>query len=296
MDLTEWRDGSSVIRATQENQIHPKAIMNRHSVPNALRALPGVVQNGGSSPRFYDFDDGVPRLVKWHPSSHGPKVCFNELVASRLAQLIDVPLLRGCVVYIPDAVIPPDHRAFAKPGFNFGVYRMKGGNFIADKHLATIHNLDEFPIAAAHLAWLQVADQEYHNQYKQEVEDPADPKNIKYLYRLADMGFIFGVGNNGSWTAATLGKLDAYRLPRHLADNVKVDQMAAAVSEIEKVAEDDIRSCFEDVPSDWGIDAADIAGAVQWVIAARLNLKPLLAKGNPGKFNFPMPAQAPNMV
>jgi hypothetical protein len=67
--------------------------MNRHSVPNATLGLPGKPANGGSQPRFYDFDDGVTRLVKWWPSPHGNKACFNELVASRLGQLIDAPIL-----------------------------------------------------------------------------------------------------------------------------------------------------------------------------------------------------------
>jgi hypothetical protein len=43
--------------------------MNRHSVPNATLGLPGNPINGGSKPRFYDFNDGVTRLVKWSPST-----------------------------------------------------------------------------------------------------------------------------------------------------------------------------------------------------------------------------------
>ena len=50
---------------------------DKYSVPNATIPFPKVIENGGSNPRFYDFDDGVLRLVKWHPSQHGAKACYN---------------------------------------------------------------------------------------------------------------------------------------------------------------------------------------------------------------------------
>ena len=268
--------------------------MNKNTIPNALRSLPGVIQNGGSSPRFYEFDDGIARLVKWHPSPHGIRVCFNELVASRLAQLLDVPLLRGCVVYVADVVIPADQKQFAKEGFHFAVYRMKGSNYLHAKHHSVVCNPDSFPLAAAFLAWLQVADQEGHNQFKQETEDPADPKNARYLYRLADMGFIFGIGNAANWTAATLGKSDGYTLPSHLASKVTVDQIAAVISEIESLPEADIRQCFEDIPDEWLVSSADRAAAIEWTLAAVPKLKALITKGNPALV-FPAPL-APGAV
>jgi hypothetical protein len=111
--------------------------VNQHSVPNATLGLPGKPIDGGSQPRFYEFDDAVTRLVKWSPSPHGNKACFNELVASRLGQLIDAPILRGIIVYVSDEIIPMDHRAEgAKPGFHFAVTRMPGENFVAPGHYA----------------------------------------------------------------------------------------------------------------------------------------------------------------
>jgi hypothetical protein len=273
--------------------------MNKHAIPNALRSLPGVIQNGGSKPRFYEFDDGVARLVKWHPSIHGPRVCFNELVASRLAQLIDVPLLRGCVVYVSDVVIPADQKEFAKEGFHFAVYKMKGSNYLPDTHQPIICNADEFPLAATYLAWLQVADQEGHNQYKQEIEDPNDPKNTSYRYRLADMGFTFGVGNTANWTAATLGKSVGYTLPNHLAKHLTADQLAKVINEIEKIPESDVRACFDDIPIEWGLAPADVLAATEWILAARANLKPLITKGNPQIVfadKIPVTAQAPGQI
>jgi hypothetical protein len=257
--------------------------LNKNTVPKALRALPGVIQNGGSNPRFYEFDDGVPRLVKWHPSNQGPKVCFNELVASRIGQLFDVPLLRGTVVYISGDVIPPDHTAFATEGFHFGVSRMDGGNFVPTVHYSIISNASSLPVAAVHLAWLQVSDQETHNQYKQEInEKMADGSmSLRHYFRLADMGFLFGIGNNGSWTATTLGKNDAYKLPPHLVAQVTADQMLPVINEVLAIPEAEIRECFDDIPSAWGVPEDDVKASLQWVIDARGNLKTIISKGNP---------------
>jgi hypothetical protein len=191
--------------------------MNRHSVPNAVLGLPGKPANGGSQPRFYDFDDGVTRLVKWHPSPHGSKPCYNELIASRLGQLIDAPILRGVVVYVADEIIPPDHKAeAAKPGFHFAMTRMIGENFVPPGHYDDIANKSELPAAGLHLSWLAIGDQQGHNQYLQrlEYEEHGVPKKTK-RFRLIDMGQMFG---NFNWTAANLANVHTlYQLPPHLA-------------------------------------------------------------------------------
>ena len=67
---------------------------------NVMEVLPITLQNGGSKPRVCDFDDKVRRLVKWHPSIHGLTATYSELVASRLGQLINVPVIRGTIVYV----------------------------------------------------------------------------------------------------------------------------------------------------------------------------------------------------
>jgi len=266
--------------------------MNKHAVPNAIRPLFGTIKNGGSNPRFYEFDDGIPRIVKWHPSCHGLKVCFNELVASRLGQLIDAPMLRGDVIYISSDILAPDHLAFGREGFHYAAFRMHGGNFVPDIHYPTIHNTSDLPAAAVLLAWLQVADQESHNQYRQETEetDATGAKNTRYLFRLADMGFIFGVGINGNWTSTTLGKKDSYVLPQHLAEKVKADELEPIIQEVLDLPEQDIRSCFDDTPSEWAVSAEDVAAATQWVLDARSKIKMVISKGN-SKLQFKSPKE-----
>jgi hypothetical protein len=255
--------------------------MNQFAVPNATAGLPGRPANGGSSPRFYDFDDGVARLVKWHPSPHGNKACVNELVACRLGLLIDSPILRGGVVYVPEEIIPADHRPQARAGFHFAVARMQGQNFVPTDHYDEIENTSQLAAAAVHLAWLQVGDQEDHNQFLQRLETGALPPAVaaeRRLFRLIDMGFMFG---DPGWTAARIAALpDRYGLPRHLADKLTMAQVDAAISELMAVGEDKLRACFQELPDVWNVAQADIDAAAEYVVSVRPRLRDIIIRGN----------------
>lgn len=57
-------------------------------------------------PRYYECDDAVDRLVYFNPAALAhPKRCFNELLASRLGQLIDAPVPVVSLVYVPNEVV-----------------------------------------------------------------------------------------------------------------------------------------------------------------------------------------------
>jgi hypothetical protein len=251
--------------------------MNKQSVPNAILGLPGRPVNGGSNPRFYDFDDGVTRLVKWHPSQHGVKACYNELVASRLGQLIGSPILRGGVVYVPPEIIPPDHKAIgAIAGFHFGVFMMDGTNFIPAHHYIDIANASELPFAAVFLAWLAVADQEGHNQFLQQVEVAG---TITKRFKLVDMGFMFG---NPSWSEANVRILHtSYSIPQHLALQLSLVKLKPAIEALKLIPDNVVGDCFNDYPDDWNIVSADRDAAVARICEARDSIESIIRNGNP---------------
>ncbi len=254
--------------------------MNKHAVPNAITGLPGRPANGGSSPRFYDFDDGVIRLVKWHPCPHGAKGCFNELVASRLGQLIDSPILRGGVVYVPDDIIPADHRPVAQAGFHFAVARMQGQNFVPAQHYGEIENSSQLAAAAVHLAWLHVEDQHHHNQFLQRLETgSALPHSAeRKIFRLIDMGFMF---THAGWTAASLASLPTqYALPRHLADKLTMPLIDSVIAELLAVPESSVRDCFIDCPNEWGVSDTDRSAAADHAVSVRGRLRDIIVRAN----------------
>jgi hypothetical protein len=252
--------------------------LNKNTVPNAIWAYSGKPSGGGSNPRFYHFDDQVVRLVKWHPSVHGLKACYNEVAASRLAQLLGAPVLRGTVVYVPDDVIPADHRAVgAREGFHFGVTKMNGCDFVAHQHYSQISNSGELPAAAVHLAWLRIADQDGHNQWLEETVD-ANQRSVK-MFKLVDMGFMF---TNPNWTAATLAALPmSYSLPAHIADQVKIAGLQPVIANLKALPKADIEACFNDVPDEWTISAQDRQAAVAQALLAQNKIEEILKNGNP---------------
>lgn len=243
--------------------------MNRHSVPNALFAYSGKPENGGSNPRFYEFDDGTVRLVKWHPSSQGPKLCYNELVASRLAQLLDAPMLRGDVVFVSEEIIPDDQRAFAQAGFNYGVVKMRGENFVPEQHYKGLTNVTDLPMAVVLLQWLQIGDQKNHNQYLERVvsEDEWNLKEIGKRFRVVDAGFMYG---SAKWTRSNLPDCTASHMsPKHLTDRVSDGDLSDALNVLVGLTAEDIRDCFESVPDEWGIDPSDRQAAADHAIHSR---------------------------
>jgi hypothetical protein len=237
--------------------------------------------NGGSNPRFYEFDDRVTRLVKWHPSGHGAKACYNELVASRLGQLIDAPMLRGIVVYVPDEVIPAEHKAIgAKQGFHFAVTRLVGENFVPARHYSEIENSTELPTAAVLLAWLTVGDQDGHNQYLQrETRDEEGKAKPTKLFLLVDMGQMFRSFN---WTAENIaGPPAAYTIPPHIADKIIMPSLVPVMAKLRSITDNDIRACFTDRPEEWGIPDADATAGANRVIAWRDGIENVVRTGNP---------------
>lgn len=251
--------------------------MNRHSVPNAIYGLPGKPIDGGSHPRYYDFDDGVIRLVKWHPSVHGAKACDNELVASRLGQLIGAPILRGGVVYLPKEIIPAEHQAVgAKERFHFAVYMMDGGNFVPSQHYAEIDNSSELPYAGVFLAWLAVADQEGHNQFLQQLEIGGVKTK---RFKLVDMGFMFG---SPGWTKATIaGVHDQYKISTHLVQKLSIEKLQPAMKELGSIDNESIHQCFDDCPEEWNITKDDRDAGANNACVARDKIEQIIRKGNP---------------
>ena len=224
----------------------------------------------------------MTRLVKWHPSSHGAKACYNELVASRLGQLIGAPILRGGVVYVPDEIIPADHRPIgAVAGFHFGVTRMEGENFVPVQHYTEIENTSELPFAAVHLAWLAVADQEGHNQYLQRLEIRREgyPPAMTKRFKLVDMGQMFG---GAAWTAASVSAVPpAYALPGHLAAKLTLEKLAAAINAVKGLPAGAIQACFADCPDEWNIPADDKPSGAARAIAAAAQVEQIIRTGNP---------------
>jgi hypothetical protein len=271
--------------------------VDKHCVPNATEIL-AERTDGTADPAFCKFDDKTVRLVKWNRSKepfHGSKACFNELVASRLAQLIGGPVLRGAVVFVSEELAARDSRA--KPGLHFGVTRMEGETiharrlksgeqFVVSHYLQEACNQDLLPVAAAFLAWLRVGD---HCFLRDDAQDEDNAKCVflerrscasslaergAEIYWLIDLDAAFGTGR---WTAGDpmtesedarselLPAVDSnHVLPPYLR-GLDPTAVQRELSRLGKLAERDIRACFGCLPADWCSVSATEAAA-SWAV------------------------------
>jgi len=238
---------------------------NRHLFPNATLPLPVVIQNGGSGPRVFDFDDQVFRLVKWHPSSHGITATYSELAASRLAQLLSAPALRAMPVWIPEPMLP-------SPGQNvhLGFTFLHGENFL-DTDYPSIKNRAVLPAAALQLCWLRVGDQQGHNQYLWRHDEILPDKTSRTTnhFMLIDLAAMF---ETHDWSGSDLGDgKQAYNLPTHLKAELSMKLMEPYLEAVQDIPEEDILGCFVS-PEDWGLPASLAEKATTYLLKRRPHL------------------------
>jgi hypothetical protein len=247
----------------------------KHSVPNATFVFPQALPNGGSAPRVCDFDDMVFRLVKWHPSNHGITSTYSELVASRLGQLIDAPVVRGTIVHVDMGLLPPEIAARVTQPFHVGFTYSPGQNF-ADSDYPNIRNTEALPAAAVLLAWLQVGDQESHNQYLYQLEQVLPDKTTRKMnhFVLVDLAAICG---QHDWSNLALDSPHTpHTLPPHLRRQVKMDRVRPVLQVVSDLTGEEIRECLNSYPASWGIGDSLTKKLAKYVLERRNHLPAIL--------------------
>ena len=253
----------------------PEQSASQHAVPNATGMLPCVITNGGSQPRLYDFDDMVMRLVKWHPSSHGLTSTYSELIASRLGQLINAPIARGLIVYVEMDLVPEELRQRVCQPFHVGFTYLAGDNF-TDKDFESIHNSSALSTAIVHLAWLQVGDQEGHNQYLYQLEQVLPDKTTRKMkqFMLIDQACLF---SQHDWTNSPLDHPESpYSVPSRLRTRVAFKSVEQAIELACSLEEATIRSCFDQYPDTWALNPDAASRAADYLVKRRSHLPDIL--------------------
>lgn len=247
----------------------------KESVPNAT-LVHAYQLPGASNPRVCDFDDMTLRVVKWHPSGHGFTATYSELVASRLGQLIEAPVVRGTVVYVEPDLLPPELTAQMVQPFHVGFTYSQGKGFRADDY-AQIKNTMSLPAAAVQLAWLQIEDQEGedHNQYLYQLEQVLPDKTTRKMnhFIVVDQAAICGTHD---WSDATPQPNAPYNLPSHLKSRVSMDAMEPVLETVMSLDEEEIRSCFGSYPAGWDIKDHHVNKVTEFVLERRDHLADVL--------------------
>jgi hypothetical protein len=234
--------------------------------------LPVTLQDGGSAPKVFDFDDQVVRLVKWQPSSHGLTAMYSALVASRIAQILDAPAVRGCVVWVSASLVPAD--VHVAQSFHVGFTYLLGSNFQPSDY-ASIKNRSALAAAAVHLAWLAIGDQQGHNQYLWNTErilPDGTTRKMNHFF-LVDQDAVFG---RHDWSTGLASVDEAYVLPTHLRDEVQWKDVEVVIQDVEAISDDELHACFLDYPSDWLIDEQLARAGAQHLAQRRAHLRDVL--------------------
>jgi hypothetical protein len=228
-------------------------------------------ETGSSGAHFWDFDDEVIRLVKWHPSVHGFTSTYSELIASRLGQLIDAPVVRGTVVHIDPDLLPPELMDKGAQPFHVGFTHLIGDDF-SEADYDHIDNKLSLPKAAVQLAWLRIEDQQGHNQYLYRTEQilPDDTRRKKNHYVLVDQAAMCGFHD---WREQDLKPDAEYTLPAPLRSRVSMSSVEPLLEHLASIEESEIRSCFDSHPDSWEITDEHVNKATEFVLERREHLE-----------------------
>lgn len=215
------------------------------------------LMRGASQPYLLRCEDGENYVVKFQNNPQDVRILANEMLASRLALLIGLPVPTPAVVEVsselvacqplPEGRSPPSRCA---PGLQFGS-RFPGApgqtlvvDFLPDRLLREVKDLNAvFPGGFLFDKWTCNCDGRQVIFYR-----PADQKGSEYFTLLIDHGFCF---NDGEWNFPDSPIRSIY--PRRLVyESVRgLNSFQPFLSRIENLEAAELKACVKDIPREW---------------------------------------------
>ena len=248
-----------------------------------VRALEFVRRmRGASQPWLVRCEDGDNYVVKFQNNPQHARVLANEMLASRLAQWVHLPVAAAAFVEVSGALIGSNpHLAFdlgerrepISPGLQFGS-RFPGppsqtlvADFLPDRLLRRVKDLSAVFLGAF------VFDKWTCNCDGRQVifHRPADDEGSSYSVAMIDQGFCF---NDGDWTFPDSPIRGIY--PRRLVyENVRgVESFEPVLSRIENVTSGELEECTQGIPTQWcEPDPGQLARLMEALYARRRALR-----------------------
>ncbi len=238
---------------------NPLPITERTSPPR-IRAWEFVRRmRGASQPWLVRCEDGASYVVKFQNNPQHARVLANEMLASRLAQRIGLPVAVPAFVEVPDSLLGGlshlvfeigERREPIVPGMHFGS-RFPGipnetlvADFLPDRLLRRVRNL-----SAAFLGAF-VFDKWTCNCDGRQVifHRPAENGQSAYSVTMIDQGFCF---NDGDWTFPDSPLRGLY--PRRLVYEkvIGMESFEPFLQRIENLTSQELEECALGIPADW---------------------------------------------
>lgn len=221
------------------------------------------MKNGTTNPFSVICDDGKPYILKGLNDDISGKTLFNELIAYRLASLLDLPIPKCKIVSLPEEQIESSFDMSIlnfKPGCCFASEYVLGNPRINPKILEKIVNQDDIPS-------IVLFDQLIINEDRAENDGNFyyDRRNKKLL--IIDHTHIFGGWQDWTTNQIILNITDPPTIISNLrGKNYKYfDQYISGNSpfdkiqkRIEAIKQEDISGLFQNIPLEWNINGEDI--------------------------------------
>ncbi len=211
---------------------------------------------GGAQAHLMRASDQNFYVVKFQNNPQHPRVLANDLIASRLAERLGLPVPPTEVIEVQDWLIRHTaeltiqlaHSTIAcRPGLQFGsrfVVDPRGGqvfDYLPDTALVQVKNLQSFAGALAFDKWTCNANGRQAAFYRR-------PRERKYTAAFIDQGYCF---NAGEWTFPDSPLRGVY-----LRNEVYLwvrgwDSFEPWLSRLEQLDSQAIWQCAEAVPPEW---------------------------------------------
>ena len=230
------------------------------AAPPRVRALEFVRRmRGASQPWLIRCEDRDSYVVKFQNNPQHARVLANEMLASRLAQLVRLPVAAPAFVEVSRALIGDnpqlafdvgERREPIRPGLQFGS-RFPGApsqtlvvDFLPDRLLRRVKDLSSAFLGAF------VFDKWTCNCDGRQVvfHRPADDQGSAYSVAMIDQGFCF---NDGDWTFPDSPIRGLY--PRRLVyEKVRgMESFEPFLSRIESLKAGELEGCTSGIPTKW---------------------------------------------
>ncbi|TAM84580.1 MAG: phosphatidylinositol kinase [Acidobacteria bacterium] len=240
---------------------------------------------GGSQPFLMGCDDGQTYVVKFRNNPQHARILANEMLASRLAILIRLPVPGRAFVQVSQSLISgtpllrfqtAGREEQCVAGVHFGS-RFPGPpsqtlvvDFLPDRLLRRVSKLASIFMGAYVLdKWTCNCDGRQMIFYR-----TIDQGGSHYSATLIDQGFCF---NDGEWNFPDSPIRSLY--PRRLVyEDVRgLQSFEPYLSQVENIEANELDECVRDVPREWcGDDPDQISRLVEQLYARRRRVRQLI--------------------
>lgn len=255
---------------------------------------------GGAQSHMMRCSDGHFYVVKFQNNPQHLRVLANELLASRLAEKIGLPVPATDVVVVDEWLV--QHTAELRvelahgsqpcqPGLQFGsrlvVPPMEGliYDYLPDNLLEKVRNLNEF-------AGILVLDKWTCNANGRQCAFWKRSRERKFTVTFIDQGYCF---NAGEWTFPDSPLRGVYSRNEVYRSVTGWSSFQPWLERIERFDEQVLWSCAESVPTEWYGDTSEMEKLVEQLIGRRKRVAELImAFKSSGRDPFPAWKEAVN--